>query len=62
VQAITAPLPGTAAVTAVGLAADGLLQPVEGLAIAIVAIRLLKMRGEAPAPTEMARTLAGESG
>jgi hypothetical protein len=57
VAAITAPLHGLAASTLADLAADGVVQPIEGLAIALVAIRLLELRGEAPAPRELARSL-----
>jgi hypothetical protein len=57
VQLISAPFHGLPVVAGVDLAADGLVQPIEGLAIAIVAIRLLELRGEAPAPGVMARSL-----
>lgn len=57
VQAISAPFHGLPLVAGVDLAADGLTQPIEGLAIAIVAIRLLELRGDAPAPDVMARAL-----
>jgi hypothetical protein len=57
VAAITAPFGGPLAETLANLAADGLIQPIEGLAIALVAIRLLELHGEAPAPRELARTL-----
>jgi hypothetical protein len=60
VQAISAPFHGLPVVTGVDLAADGLTQPIEGLAIAIVAIRLLELRGEAPDPDVMARSLVSE--
>lgn len=60
VQAISAPFHDLPVVTLVDLAADGLVQPIEGLAIAIVAIRLLELRGEAPEPGVMARSLVGE--
>jgi hypothetical protein len=61
VQAITFPFHGLALVTAVDLVAQGLLQPFEGLAIVIVAIRLLELRGQAAAPSAMARALVGEA-
>jgi hypothetical protein len=61
-QAIVAPLHGLAIVTVVDLLADGLLQPIEGLAIAIVAIRLLELRGEAPTPGAMAKSLVPDEG
>ena len=40
--------------------AEGILQPFEGLAIAVVAIRLLELRGEAPAPSALAKALLHE--
>ena len=49
-----------AVLTVVNLIAEGIFQPVEGLAIALVAIHLLELHGEAPAPDEMARSLVGE--
>ena len=62
VQAISAPFHGLPLVAGVDLAADGLTQPIEGLAIAIVAIRLLELRGEAPEPGMLARSLVSEHG
>jgi len=47
-------------VAAVDLVAEGLLQPFEGLAIVIVAIRLLELRGEAAAPSAMASALVDD--
>jgi hypothetical protein len=61
VQAITFPFHGLALLTAVDLVANGLLQPIEGLAVVVVAIRLLELRGEAAAPSEMARALVPEA-
>jgi hypothetical protein len=60
VQAITAPFEGVVVLTAVNLLAEGILQPIEGLAIALVAIHLLELHGQAPAPDAMARALVGE--
>jgi uncharacterized protein UPF0259 len=54
---ISAPVHGVAAVTLVDLAADGLLQPIEGLVIVVVALALLELRGEAPQPDELARAV-----
>jgi hypothetical protein len=54
---ISAPVHGVAAVTVVDLAADGLLQPIEGLVIVVVALALLELRGEAPRPDELARAV-----
>jgi hypothetical protein len=61
VAAVTAPFSGVFVMTVVNLAAEGIFQPIEGLAIALVAIHLLVLRGEAAEPTTMARTLVGES-
>jgi hypothetical protein len=62
VQAIAVPFDDSGALllTVVNLLAEGLLQPIEGLAIALVAIHLLELHGEAPAPDAMARALVGE--
>jgi hypothetical protein len=60
VQAIALPFHGFALEAAADLVAEGLLQPIEGLAVVIVAIRLLEMRGEAQAPEEMASALVAE--
>jgi hypothetical protein len=59
--AIAAPLHGLVASTLADLAADGVIEPIEGLAIALVAIRLLELHGEAPAPRELARALTHEA-
>lgn len=61
VQAISAPFHDAPVVALVDLAADGVIQPIEGLAIAIVAIRLLELRGDAPQPGVMARSLVAEA-
>ncbi len=57
VSLISAPFHGLAIVTFVDLAADGLLQPIEGLVIVVVALALLELRGEAPKPGELARAV-----
>jgi hypothetical protein len=62
VQAITAPFTGPAVLAVANLLAEGLLQPIEGLAIAVVAIHLLELHGEAPAPEAMAEALVHEDG
>jgi hypothetical protein len=61
VQAVALPFDGVVVVALVNLAAEGLFQPIEGLAIALVAIHLLELRGEAAEPTTMARHLVGET-
>jgi hypothetical protein len=60
VQAIVAPFDGIAVLTVVNLIAEGIFQPIEGLAIALVAIHLLELHGEAPAADAMARALVAE--
>jgi hypothetical protein len=57
VSLISAPFHGLAIVTFVDLAVDGLLQPIEGLVIVVVALTLLELRGEAPEPDELARAV-----
>lgn len=61
VQAIAAPFDGAVVLTVVNLLGEGIFQPFEGLAIAIVAVRLLILHGEAPAPSVMAKALVGET-
>lgn len=48
-------------ITAVELAADGLLQPIEGLVVVVVTLRLLEMRGEAPETAALERAVGGGS-
>ena len=61
VAVATGPFSGALVVTAANLVAEGIFQPIEGLAIALVAIHLLELRGEAAEPTTMARSLIAES-
>jgi hypothetical protein len=60
VQLIIVPLHGTLLLVAAGIAAEAIFQPFEGLVVALVAIHLLELHGEAPAPSEMARSLVGD--
>jgi hypothetical protein len=62
VQAVALPFneASAAVLSVVNLVAEGIFQPIEGLAIALVAIHLLELHGQAPAPEEMARSLVGE--
>jgi hypothetical protein len=60
VAAISAPFHGIGLVTVVDLAADGLLQPVEGLVIVVVALALLELRGELPEQSELARAVGDD--
>jgi hypothetical protein len=58
--AISAPFHGTGVVAVVDLAADGLLQPIEGLVIVVVALELLELRNELPEQAELARAVGDE--
>jgi len=60
VQLVAVPFSGVAVLTVVNLLAEGIFQPIEGLAIALVAIHLLELHGQAAAPDEMARALVAE--
>lgn len=53
-EAISAPFHGAAATAAVDLVAEGVLEPLQGLATVIVTLSLLELRGELPAPDELA--------
>jgi hypothetical protein len=57
VSAISAPFHGAGFVAFVDLAAEGLLQPIEGLVIVVTALTLLEMRGELPERAELARAV-----
>jgi Uncharacterised protein family (UPF0259) len=59
VGAIGAQFHGAAVVALVDLAADGLLQPIEGLVIVVVALALLELRGEAPRTEALERAVGG---
>ena len=58
--AISAPFHGTSVVAVVDLAADGLLQPIEGLVIVVVALELLELRHQLPEQAELARAIGDE--
>jgi hypothetical protein len=60
VQAIIVPLHGTLLLVLAGLSAEAIFQPFEGLAVALVAVHLLELHGQAPAPSEMAKALVAE--
>jgi hypothetical protein len=60
VQAVAVPFDNVAVLTVVNLVAEGIFQPIEGLAVALVAIHLLELRGEAAEPTTMAHGLVAE--
>jgi hypothetical protein len=59
IELVDAPFHGAALVAAVNLAADGLLQPIEGLVIVVVTLQLLEMRGEAPETAALERAVGG---
>jgi hypothetical protein len=60
VQLIGVPFTGAVALTLVNLAGEAVFQPFEGLAVALVAIRLLELHGQAPSPAVMAKALVAE--
>ena len=49
-QAIAVPFHGAAVLSAVNLVAEGIFQPFEGLVVAIVAVSLLQLHGQAASP------------
>lgn len=61
VQALAAPFHGAGLLSIVNVVAEGIFQPFEGLVVALVAIHLLELHHEAPAPEAMARALVSES-
>lgn len=60
VQLVAAPFEHTGVLVLVNLLGEAAFQPIEGLAVAIVAIRLLELHGQAPAPDAMAEALVPE--
>jgi hypothetical protein len=57
VEAVSVPVHSDALIALVDLAADGLLQPIEGLVIVVVALALLEIRGELPDQSELTRAI-----
>lgn len=57
VQAVTLPFDGPVMLTMMNLFGEAIFQPFEGLAVALVAVHLLDLHGQAPAPEAMARAL-----
>jgi Uncharacterised protein family (UPF0259) len=57
VTAISAPFHAAGFVALIDLAADGLLQPIEGLVIVVVALDLLELRGELPEEAVLTRAI-----
>jgi hypothetical protein len=60
VQLIAIPFNGAALLAGVNLVGEAIFQPFEGLVVALVAIHLLELHGEALAPDAMARALVAE--
>jgi hypothetical protein len=61
VQAVSLPVHDDAFIAGIDLIADGLLQPIEGLVVVVVALKLLEMRGELPDRAELARAVGDAS-
>jgi hypothetical protein len=61
VEAVSVPFHSDAAIALADLAADGLLQPIEGLVIVVVALNLLELRSELPDRTELTRSVGDVS-
>jgi hypothetical protein len=59
VQAVALPFDGVVALAAANLLGEAIFQPFEGLAVALVAVHLLDLHGQAPTPDVMARSLTG---
>jgi hypothetical protein len=59
VQLIVAPFHGLALVTFIDLGTQGLIEPIEGLTVVVVALTLLELRGEAPDARTLATALTG---
>jgi hypothetical protein len=60
VELLAAPFDTAWVLVAVNLLGEAAFQPFEGLVVALVAIHLLELHGQAPAPDEMARALLAE--
>jgi hypothetical protein len=57
VEAVSVPVHSDRLVALVDLAADGLLQPIEGLVVVVAALALLEMRGELPDQSRLSRAI-----
>jgi hypothetical protein len=60
VQGVTLPFDGPVMLSMMNVFGEAIFQPFEGLAVALVAVHLLDLHGEAPAPRELARALTHE--
>jgi hypothetical protein len=61
VEAVTAPFDGAVMLSMMNIAGQAIFQPFEGLAVALVAVHLLDLHGQAPAPEVMARALVRDA-
>lgn len=61
VSAVSAPFHSHLLVAAADLVTDGLLQPIEGLVIVVVALELLELREELPEQAELARSIGDDA-
>jgi hypothetical protein len=57
VEAVTLPFDGAVMLSMMNIVGQAVFQPFEGLAVALVAVHLLDLHGQAPAPEVMARAL-----
>lgn len=57
VQAVTLPFDGPVMLSMMNVVGEAIFEPFEGLAVALVAVHLLDLHGQAPAPDVMARAL-----
>jgi hypothetical protein len=62
VQAVTLPFDGPVMLSTMNVFGEAIFQPFEGLAVALVAVHLLDLHGEAPAPEALARALTQHAG
>jgi hypothetical protein len=60
VELLATPFDTAWVLVAINLLGEAAFQPFEGLVVALVAIHLLELHGEAPTPDEMARALVAE--
>ena len=60
VQLLAAPFHSVGVLTVANLLAEGIFQPIEGLAVVLVAIHLLELHGQSPGREQMARALVSE--
>jgi hypothetical protein len=61
VQAVTLPFDGALMLSTMNVVGEAVFQPFEGLAVALVAVHLLDLHGQAPAPDVMARALVRDA-